>query len=129
MRQFYLAYPIGAKASHQLSWSHYVELLKIDDELERSFYEKQTLIERWSIPELIRQKKSSLYLRLAASKDKEGILQLSSQGHIVEKPADLIREPYILEFLQVPEPYHLSESDLEDRIISCKECFRISKYL
>lgn len=74
MRQFYLVYPISAKPSHQLSWSHYVELLKIDDELERSFYEKQSLLENWSIPELMRQKKSSLFLRLAASKDKDELL-------------------------------------------------------
>lgn len=77
MRQFYKLYPIGATLSHQLSWSHFVELLKIEDELERSFYEKQTINEKWSIRELIRQKKSSLFLRLAASKDKEGILQLA----------------------------------------------------
>jgi hypothetical protein len=83
MRQFYATYPIGAKPSHQLSWSHYVELLKIEDELERSFYEQQCLLEHWSIPELKRQKKSSLFLRLAASKDKEGILQLARQGQMV----------------------------------------------
>jgi predicted nuclease of restriction endonuclease-like (RecB) superfamily len=118
MRQFYLIYPISAKPSHLLSWSHYVELLKIDDELERSFYEKQSLLENWSIPELIRQKKSSLFLRLAASKDKEGIQKLAKQGQIVEQPIDLIREPCVLEFLQVPEPYHLSETELEDRIIN-----------
>jgi len=118
MRQFYLVYPISAKPSHQLSWSHYVELLKIDDELERSFYEKQSLLENWSIPELIRQKKSSLFLRLAASKDKEGIQKLAKEGQIVEKPIDLIREPCVLEFLQVPEPYHLSETELEERIIN-----------
>jgi len=118
MRQFYLVYPISAKPSHQLSWSHYIELLKIEDPLERSFYENQTIIERWSIPELKRQKKTSLYLRLAASKDKDGILQLSQKGQFVEKPGDLIREPYILEFLQIPEPYHLSENALEDKIIS-----------
>jgi predicted nuclease of restriction endonuclease-like (RecB) superfamily len=106
MRQFYLIYPISAKPSHLLNWSHYVELLKIDDELERSFYEKQSLLENWSIPELIRQKKSSLFLRLAASKDKEGIQKLAKQGQIVEQPIDLIREPCVLEFLQVPEPYH-----------------------
>jgi predicted nuclease of restriction endonuclease-like (RecB) superfamily len=117
MRQFYLIYPISAKPSHLLSWSHYVELL-IDDELERSFYEKQSLLENWSIPELIRQKKSSLFLRLAASKDKEGIQKLAKQGQIVEQPIDLIREPCVLEFLQVPEPYHLSETELEDRIIN-----------
>jgi predicted nuclease of restriction endonuclease-like (RecB) superfamily len=118
MRQFYAVYPISAKASHQLSWSHYVELLKIDDELERSFYEQQCLLEHWSIPELRRQKKSSLFLRLAASKDKEGILQLARQGQMVEKPGDIIREPYVLDFLRIPEPYHVSEAELESRIIS-----------
>jgi predicted nuclease of restriction endonuclease-like (RecB) superfamily len=118
IRQFYLAYPICAKASHKLSWSHYVELLKIDDPLERSFYEQQTLIERWSIPELRRQMKSSLFLRLAASKDKEGIIQLAKNGHTIEHPADLIREPYVLDFLQIPEPHQMSESELESRIIS-----------
>lgn len=118
MRQFYLIFPIGAKPSHLLSWSHYVELLKIENPLERSFYEKQTLLEHWSIPELKRQKKSSLYLRLAASRDKEGILQLAKQGLIVEKPADLIREPCVLDFLQIPEPYQISESELETAIIN-----------
>jgi DUF1016 N-terminal domain len=96
MRQFYLAFPIGAELPHQLSWTHWVELLKIDDPLERSFYVQQTQIENWSTTELIRQKKTSLFLRLAASKDKEGILALARQGQIVEKPTDLIREPYIL---------------------------------
>ena len=90
-RQFYLVYPKGAKASHLLSWSHYVELLKLDDELERSFYEQQSLREKWSVPELMRQKKSSLFLRLAAGKDKDAILQLASQGQIVLEPADLLR--------------------------------------
>jgi predicted nuclease of restriction endonuclease-like (RecB) superfamily len=118
MRQFYIAFPILAKPSQKLSWSHYVELLKIEDPLERSFYEKQTLLESWSIPELRRQKKSSLFLRLAASRDKEGILQLAQQGQIVAKPADLIREPYVLDFLQIPEPYQVSESEIEERIIS-----------
>ena len=117
MRLCYIKYPISEKPSHQLSWSHYVELLKITNDLERSFYEKQCLLEKWSIPELKRQKKSSLFLRLAASKDKAGILELSKQGQIIEKPADLIREPYILEFLKIPEPYHLSESDLEKRLL------------
>jgi predicted nuclease of restriction endonuclease-like (RecB) superfamily len=117
MRLFYQKYPISEKPSHQLSWSHYVELLKIDDPLERSFYEKQSIAEGWSIPELKRQKKASLYLRLAASKDKEGILRLAQEGQVVEKPTDLLREPYVLEFLKIPEPYHLSESELEKRLI------------
>jgi predicted nuclease of restriction endonuclease-like (RecB) superfamily len=118
MRQFYQTYPIGATPPHQLSWSHYIELLKIDDPLERSFYEKQTLNEYWSVAQLIRQKKTSLFLRLAASKDKEGILQLAQQGQVIEKPSDIIREPYILDFLQIPEPYNISETEIEEHIIS-----------
>jgi len=112
-RQFYLAWPIGATLSHQLSWSHIVELLKLDDPLERSFYEQQTVHERWSVRELVRQKESALFLRLAASKDKAGILQLAAQGQIVEQPADLLREPYVFEFLKIPEPYQVSETQLE----------------
>ena len=115
-RQFYLVYPKGAKASHLLSWSHYVELLKLDDELERSFYEQQSLREKWSVPELMRPKKSSLFLRLAAGKDKDAILQLASQGQIVLEPADLLRDPYVFEFLKIPEPHHVSETNLETRL-------------
>ncbi|MDO9013054.1 MAG: PDDEXK nuclease domain-containing protein [Gallionella sp.] len=113
VRQFYLAYPKGATLSHLFSWSHIVELLKIDDPLERGFYEQQTARERWSVRELVRQKESSLFLRLAASKDKVGILQLAAQGQIVEQPADLLREPYVFEFLKIPEPYQISETQLE----------------
>jgi predicted nuclease of restriction endonuclease-like (RecB) superfamily len=118
MRQFYLVYPIGAELPHQLSWTHWVEIMKIDDPLERSFYLNQTIIEKWSTTELIRKKKSSLFLRLAASKDKEGILLLSKKGQLIEKPSDLIREPYVLDFLQIPEPYQFSETELEERIIN-----------
>ncbi len=117
MRQFYLTYPIRAELPHKLSWTHFVELLKIEDPLERSFYEKQTIIENWSTTELIRQKKASLFLRLAASKDKDGILKLAKQGQQIEKPEDIIREPYVLDFLKIPEPYHFKESELESRII------------
>jgi len=117
MRQFYEAFPIYATLSHKLSWSHWIEVLKIDDPLERSFYLQQAQIENWSIREFKRQKSASLFLRLAASKDKAGILQLAKQGQIIEKPTDLIREPYVLEFLKIPEPYHLSESELEKRLI------------
>ena len=123
MRQFYIEYPKSATVSHQLSWSHYVELLKIDDKLERSFYEKQSILENWSIRELKRQKKTSLFLRLAASKDKKGILDLAKQGQVVEKPEDILREPYVLDFLQIPEPYNLSESELESRIIDSLQQF------
>ncbi len=117
MRLFYLEFPKSEKASHLLSWSHYVEFLKISDKLERSFYLQQTIRENWSIPELKRQKKSSLFLRLASSKDKDGILKLAREGQIIENPTDLIREPYVLEFLKIPEPHHLSENDLETALI------------
>jgi len=117
MRQFYLVFPKGATATHLLSWSHYVEILKISDKLERSFYLQQTINEKWSVRELIRQKKSSLYLRLAASKDKKGILELAQKGQIIQTPEDIIREPYTLDFLKIPESHRYTEKQLEDRII------------
>jgi hypothetical protein len=110
IRLFYSEFQISETPSHLLSWSHYVELLKIQDKLERSFYLQQTINEKWSIRELKRQKKSSLFLRLAASKDKEGILALAKQGQLVEKPTDILREPYVLDFLKIPEPYHLNRN-------------------
>lgn len=137
-RQFYLTYPIhqesnqkleiektaiGATLTHQLTWTHYVELMKIDDPLERNFYQQQTIIENWSIRELIRQKKSSLFLRLASSKDKEGILKLAQKGQIIETPTDILRDTYVFDFLKIPEPYHLSETDLEQRLISQLQTF------
>jgi len=118
MRLFYQRFPICEELPHKLTWTHFCELVKIDDPLERSFYEKQSILENWSTTDLIRQKKSSLFLRLAASKDKEGILELAKQGQIIQQPTDIIREPCVLEFLKIPEPYHLSESDLEARLIN-----------
>lgn len=120
MRLFFLKYPISQTVSGKLesiSWSHICELVVISDNLERQFYETQCIIENWSIRELKRQKKSSLFLRLAASKDKEGILALAEKGQIIEKATDILREPYILEFLKIPEPYHFSEKQLEQKII------------
>jgi predicted nuclease of restriction endonuclease-like (RecB) superfamily len=123
MRLFYQRFPICEELPHKLSWTHFCELVKIDDPLERAFYQQQSLLENWSTTELKRQKKSSLFLRLASSKDKEGILQLAKQGQLIEKPGDLIREPYVLEFLKIPEPYHLSETDLEKKIIDHLQTF------
>ena len=117
MRLFYQFYPICEEVPHKLTWTHFCELVKIEDPLERSFYEKQSILESWSTTELIRQKKSSLFLRLAASKDKNGILLLAKQGQIVQKSSDIIREPCVLEFLKIPEPYHLTETDLESCLI------------
>lgn len=113
IRQFYLAYPKGATLSHELSWSHVIELLKLDDPLERSFYEQQTARERWSVRELKRQKESALFLRLASSRDKAGVLQLATEGQGITQPTDLLREPYIFEFLKIAEPAQVSETQLE----------------
>ncbi len=117
MRLFYLKYQIMGTVSPQLSWSHYYELLKISDDLERSFYEKQSILENWSIRELKRQKKASLFLRLAASTDKKGILKLAEEGRKVEQATDLLREPYVLDFLKIPQPYQISEAELESKLI------------
>ena len=80
MRDFYIKYPIFATLSRKLNWSHYVELLKIDDPLERSFYEKQAELEQWGVRELKRQMKSMLFHRLALSTDKDEVMRLSKEG-------------------------------------------------
>jgi predicted nuclease of restriction endonuclease-like (RecB) superfamily len=123
MRLCYLKYPSVVLLSDQLTWGHYVELMNIDHDLERSFYEKQTIIEKWTVRELKRQKNSALFLRLAASQDKASILQLAEKGKMVKRPEDLLRDPYVFEFLKIPEPYHLSEKELEDRLLDNLQSF------
>lgn len=118
IRKFYLLFPKGGTVSHLLSWSHYYELLKIEDPLERSFFEKQTGIERWTVRELKRQKTTLLFHRLAVSKDKEGILQLAREGQLLDRPEDLLRDPFVLEFLTLPEPAYWHEDELEERLIT-----------
>jgi predicted nuclease of restriction endonuclease-like (RecB) superfamily len=109
--------------SEKLSWSHICELITIDDELERSFYEKECIASRWNVRSLRRQMDSALYLRLAASKDKENILQLSQKGISIQKPEDIIKDTYILEFLGLPEKQRYSEQDLEQRLIDNLQTF------
>jgi predicted nuclease of restriction endonuclease-like (RecB) superfamily len=118
MRKLYQHFPISETLSHLLTWSQYVEILKADNALEIGFYSKQCEHERWSVRELKRQMKSSLFERLALSKDKEGILKLSKEGHIVETMEDLLKDPFVLEFLNIPEQNQYLESDLEEKIIS-----------
>ena len=117
MRKFYLKYPKCQTVSDKLSWSHICELIKLDDDLERSFYERQTVKENWSVRELQRQIDSALFLRLAVSRDKEGILSLAQRGIEVQKPEDVIKNTYTLEFLNLPESSQYTESDLEQRLI------------
>jgi predicted nuclease of restriction endonuclease-like (RecB) superfamily len=118
MRKLYLEFPISETLSHVLTWSHYFEILKADSSLEISFYIKQTEIERWSVRELKRQMKSMLFHRIALSKDKEGVLKLSKQGNIIQHPQDLLKDPFVLEFLNIPEQYQYLENDLEQNIIN-----------
>ncbi len=115
MRLLYLKYPKSQTLSDQLSWSHYVELLMIEEDVERSFYEKECLSEKWSVRELKRQKSSSLFERLALSKNKKKVLALAKAGHRIRKAEDAVKDPYVLEFLGIEDT--TSEKDLEQRII------------
>ena len=123
MRKFYLAYPNCQTVSDNLTWSHIGELIKIDDNLERGFYEKECIAQKWDVRTLRRQMSSALYLRLAASKDKEGVLALAKDGITVQKPEDVVRDSYTLEFLGIQEDYHYSETLLEQRIIDNLQMF------
>lgn len=123
IRLFYLKYQKSQTLSDQLSWSHYVEMLNVSDDMARSFYEKQCIHEKWSVRELKRQKNSMLFERIALSKDKKGVLKLSERGEIVETSKDIIREPYVLEFLGIPEDYQYSEKELEQKIIDNLQLF------
>ncbi len=123
MRLLYLYYPDMPDVSGKLTWSHYIELFGVSNELARKFYEKQSVLENWSVRELKRQKNSMLFERLAISKDKEATLQLSEQGQVVTRPEDLLKEPYILEFLNIPQHHGYSEAELEQKIIDNLQLF------
>lgn len=123
MRLFYVKYPKSETVSHKLSWSHYFELLKVSDDVAREFYQNQAEIENRTVRELKRQKKTGLFHRLLFSKNKEKVLELSRKGHFVKSEKDLIKDPYIYEFLGIPENKQYSESDLEKAIINNLQSF------
>lgn len=100
-----------------LSWSHYLKLMRIENIEERHFYEIESVKNDWSLSELKRQYNSSLYERLVLSTNKENVYRLSVEGHKVEAPKDAVKDPYVLEFLGLPELPEYSESELESRII------------
>ncbi len=100
-----------------LSWSHYLELIKIEEELKRNFYIKETINSRWSVRELQRQRDSLLYERLVLSANKNKILELSKEGQSLRKGKDLVKDPFVLEFLDIKENTDYLESDLEKNIL------------
>lgn len=128
-RQFYQAYsqqlPIGQSLSAQLdipafrlSWSHYTQLLRVEDAFARRFYEIEAATGNWSVRWLNRQIASSLYERVALSTDKSKVMELAQKGNILTKPQDVLKEPYVLEFLGMKEESCFTETELESRLIT-----------
>ena len=121
--------PISQTVSDQfiprftLSWSHYIVLMTIDNRDERRFYEIESRQNQWSLSELKRQFNSAIYERLALSRDKKGVKALADKGQIIGNPQDVLKDPYVLEFLELDENTHYSESDLESAIIDKLEIF------
>lgn len=122
MRLFYLYYPNCQTLSGNLGWSHYIELLTISDEVARSFYEKQASLENWGVRELKRQKDSALFERIALSKEKQSILELSKNGQIITIANDVVKDPYVFEFLDMPTTNY-KEKELENALIEKLEHF------
>lgn len=126
MRLLYLTHQNVQTLSGKLSWSHYCELLLISDEQKRSFYEKECQNSSWSVRELKRQVDSSLYERLLLSSgddNKKKVLSLALKGNEIAKPSDIIRDPYVFEFLGLPEDKPFFESDLEKALVAQIEKF------
>lgn len=126
MRNFYLAYPNCQTVSGKLSWSHYCELLAISDPEKRSFYEKECLQASWSVRELKRQVATSLFERLLLSDGKANqakVLQLAQEGQTFHTPSDVLKEPYVFEFLALPEQKPILEKDLHQKLLRHLEDF------
>jgi predicted nuclease of restriction endonuclease-like (RecB) superfamily len=117
MRAFFLSYPKVDALRRQLSWTHYRHLLRVAQPDARSFYEAEAVNARWSTRELARQINSLLFERLALSRDKEGVLALARQGHEIQVPSDLVKDPFVLEFTGLRQDERFRESDLEQALI------------
>lgn len=123
MRRLYLFYPICQTLSGKLSWSHWCELLEIDDSLERQFYENEAIVQKWGVRTLRRQINSGLFMRLAQSQDKAGVLALAEKGQIIAKPQDVVKDAYVLEFLGIPQKKKYTETSLEKALIDNMQKF------
>ena len=118
MRKFYQCYPKGTTMLSQLSWFHYLELIKIEDDVKRNFYMHECINSNWNVRELARQRSTLLYERVYNAKDKNKILEISNKGFIVNEPKDIIKDPFVLEFLDIKENTNYLESDLEKNILN-----------
>jgi predicted nuclease of restriction endonuclease-like (RecB) superfamily len=118
MRKLYLHFPKRETLSNVLSWSHYFEILKLDEPLEIDFYVRQTELELWSVRELKRQMNSMLFHRILKGKSKEAIITMAKEGQEIQVPKDILKDPFVLEFLEISEHTHFLESELEEKIIS-----------
>ena len=123
MRKFYLCFPKSVTVSHLLTWSHYYERLKCEDEMEMQVYYKEALNQKGKVRELRRQTKSSLLHSLALSTDKAGVLALARQGHPILTADDIIHDPYVLEFTGLPQKKRYKENDLEKALKDNMEKF------
>lgn len=139
MRLFYLRFPVveankktgvtpshpkrktvkasGLTVSHQLNWSHYYELLKCSSDMEIGFYQQTAIREAWSVRELRRQINTALFERIALSKNAKNVIKLATKGQIIENETDIAKDPYVLEFLNIPEHHSYTEKHLEQKII------------
>ena len=118
MRKFYVCYPIATTMLSQLTWSHYLELIKIDDEDRRNFYMHECINSNWNVRELQRQRETLLYERIIMSKDKSKVKELSFEGNKIYENKDIIKDPFVLEFLDIKENTNYLESDLEKNILN-----------
>jgi len=116
-RAFYRTFPDSAGAPAELTWTHFVRLLRVESTLARQFYAKQCALDGWSTRELDRQINAMLFERLALSTDKAGVLALARGGHAPRRPEDLLKDPYLFEFLGLKTDHALSEAELETRLI------------
>ena len=112
-----------SKLPFKLSWTHYQILMRIEDKDERDFYEKEALRSGWNVSTLKRQYHSSLYERLALSRNKDDVLRLANEGAIPQKPEDILHTPYVLEFAGLEDKASYHESDLESAVIDKMQKF------
>lgn len=133
MRKFYLMFPIlqtseksvlpNFQMSEKLTWSHICELITIDDPLEREFYLNECVAEGWTVDALHRQKESGLFMRLALSKDKKGVMELAQKGQQIQTAEDVVKDTYTLEFLGIDDKKRYKERELEQKLIDNMQKF------